>query len=269
MVDGSDRDDTHALLLTDLIGNLQLPVQYQKAQVKGAASQRNEGMALALHPYILFMDDDILLEPHCLERLWNCLNSNEKTGGANAMVTNQQYQPPGKVTRFMYRLLSGQHLPTYAGKCIGPAWNLLPEDRADLPECNQVEWLNTTCTLYRKAALPTPVFHSIFTGYSLMEDLSLSLQVGKSWLLYNARTARIFHDSQPGSHKNNIREMARMELVNRHYIMTSLLNRTGLVNHAKLVVFQLFGILTSSQRFSSAVWLGKLDGIKAIANNKQ
>ncbi len=55
-----------------------------------------------------------------------------------------------------------------------------------------VEWLNTTCTLYRREALPDPPFLSHFTGYSLMEDLALSLTVGKRWKLANARGLRIF-----------------------------------------------------------------------------
>ena len=43
------------------------------------------------------------------------------------------------------------------------------------PEVASVEWLNTTCTIYRGEALPSPPFCNQFTGYSLMEDLALSL----------------------------------------------------------------------------------------------
>src|SRR4029077_19457523 len=108
---------------------------------------------------------------------------------------------PGRVSRLVFRLMGERREASYAGKGLGPAGNLLPENRDDLPEMVPVQWLNTTCTMYRREALPEPPFPTNFTGYSLMEDLALSLQVGKSWRLMNARTARVFHDSQPGDHK--------------------------------------------------------------------
>lgn len=78
-----------------------------------------------------------------------------------------------------------------------------------------------------------------------MEDVTLSLMVGKQWQLANARTAKIFHDSQPGDHKNNPATVAKMELVNRHYVMTQILERRSLTDHLKLVVLQLFEIAAS------------------------
>ena len=176
--------------------------------------------------------------------MWKSIVSKSDIGGVSAMITNQQYHSPGKASRLMYQLMCGKRLTSYAGKCIGPAWNLLPEDNEHLPELVQVEWLNTTCTLYRKEALPTPAFPNHFKGYSLMEDLTLSLTVGKRWKLYNARTARIYHDSQPGTHKNNIYATAKMELINRYYVMTNVLGRKSFSDHLKLIAFQIFGVIT-------------------------
>src|SRR4030081_113783 len=116
--------------------------------------------------------------------------------------------------------MSGKREVSYPGSVLGPAVNLLPEDREDLPEVVPVEWLNTTCTLYRREALPDPPFHDHFNGYSLMEDLTLSLTVGRRWKLANARTARIYHDSQPGTHKSDPALLAEMQLINRHFVMT-------------------------------------------------
>ena len=112
------------------------------------------------------------------------------------MIVNQKYHPPGVISRAVFTLLNGHRALNFAGRVLGPAVNLLPEDRDDLPEVVPVEWLNTTCTLYRREVLPSPPFDAVFRGYSMMEDLTLSLRVGKGWRLANARTARIFHDSQ-------------------------------------------------------------------------
>lgn len=260
VVDASDNDETYLLCKQNY------PIiQWIKAKIKGAATQRNEGIDLVQTEFVFFMDDDIVFEEGCIEKLWAAINNTNDTGGINAMITNQQYHAPGSLTKFMYRLMHGKKLHSYAGMCIGPAWNLLPEDSDHLPAIQPVEWLNTTCTMYRKAALPIPAFSTHFTGYSLMEDVCLSLEVAKKWKLLNARTARIFHDSQPGTHKKNDFELAKMELVNRYYVMSKILGRTGFKNYIKLLLFQLFGIMTSANKFKIKVWLGKLAAVLTIA----
>lgn len=224
---------------------LKSTIKYIALNTRGAAIQRIHGIKHAKQLFILFLDDDIVLYQDCLKKLWLAINTSNKIGGVNAMIVNQHYTSPGLITRQMLKLLSNRTFDTYAGKCIGPAWNLLPADNSQLPSIVKVEWLNTTCTLYRRDALPFPVFDPHFIGYSLMEDLALSLKVGKSWALYNVREARIFHDSQPGSHKNRIFELSRMEIVNRYYIMTNILNSQKFIDVIKFILFQIFQILST------------------------
>jgi hypothetical protein len=194
-------------------------------------------------------------------------------GGVNAMITNQKYSPPGRVSRALFEFLDGTKRESYAGKCIGPALNLLPEDREELPEIVPVEWLNTTCVLYKKSAVPNPLFPDHFTGYSLMEDVTLSLTVGKKWQLANARTARIYHDSQPGDHKNNERVLSQMDLVNRHFVMTKILGRCSFQDYFKLMVLQLFAIAAlfgknGNLKHLPAVVQGKILGTLEIFRNR-
>lgn len=268
IVDASDNNFTKQLLATS-IKNLNSQIIYQKATIAGAAAQRNQAFGLASQPYILFMDDDILLEEDCIKKLWDAIEADSTIGGVNAMITNQRYQKPGRVSEMLLRVLHGKKEESYAGMCIGPALNLLPEDNDALPEIVKVEWLNIGCTLYRKEALPTPMFSDNFYGYSLMEDVTLSLTVGKNWKLYNARTARIFHDSQPGSHKQNVALLAKMELVNRHFVMTKILGRNSFKDYIKLIILQLFGLATALASFKSIIifpklLLGKFLGILSI-----
>jgi hypothetical protein len=77
-----------------------------------------------------------------------------------------------------------------------------------------------------------------------MEDLALSLIVGKSGELYNVRTAQIYHDSQPGLHKNKIVEVSRMELVNRYYIMKNIMNKNDTIHIFQLFIFEIFQTLS-------------------------
>jgi glycosyltransferase involved in cell wall biosynthesis len=265
IVDASEDSSTRAVC-EETVPGLYSVVSWCRADVAGAATQRNQGVRASSQSVTGFMDDDILLEPLCFARLWSALESDPHLGGVNAMITNQRYQTPGRISRFVFRLMAGRAERSYAGRVLGPAVNLLPEDDADLPEIVPVEWLNTTCTLYRREALPDPPFPDHFTGYSLMEDLTLSLTVGKRWRLANARTARVYHDSQPGTHKSDPALLAEMQLINRHFVMTRILGRDRFSDYLKLVLFELFSMASSLQSRSgrATVALGLWGRVEAL-----
>ena len=235
---------------------------WRRAEQLGAAIQRNQGVTAASQPFILFFDDDVIFEADCLARLWSAIYADPRLGGVNAMITNQKYLPPGRVSRTLFTMLHGRNELTFAGRMIGPAVNLLPEDRDDLPEVVPTDWLNSTCTLYRREALPTPPFDLIFTGYSMMEDVALSVRVGNTWRIANARTARIFHDSQPGAHKADVSSLAEMELVNRHYVMSKLLGRNRWSDYISLFTWEVFSLLTTlAARDRRRSFLPQLQGV--------
>jgi glycosyltransferase involved in cell wall biosynthesis len=247
VVDASDDNTTKAIVgkFAEQIGPSAM-VRHMRADVVGAAAQRNQGVSVSTQNAIWFFDDDVVFEPHCVEHLWNALQSDPQLGGVNALITNQNYGKPGAVSRLVFGLLNGKSETTYAGRVIGPAINLLPEDRDDLTEVAPVEWLNTTCTMYRREALPDPPFPAQFTGYSLMEDLALSLEVGKRWKLANVRTARIVHDSQPAEYKSDDISRSHMELFNRHFIMTQIMDKRGFSDYARLALWELFSLVSSA-----------------------
>jgi glycosyltransferase involved in cell wall biosynthesis len=269
LVDASEDSATRSMCLERPVSGLGTEVIWLAAASVGAASQRNQGMLACGHPIVGFFDDDILFRPDCIARLWGALQSDPTLGGVSAMIENQRYQPPGPTSRFMFQLMAGRPEMSYAGRVLGPAVNLLPEDREDLPEVVRVEWLNTTCAMYRRESLPDPPFPGHFTGYSMMEDLTLSLTIGKRWKLANARTARIFHDSQLGPHKSDVAALAEMELVNRHYVMTRVLSRSRWIDYLRLAIWELFQIVvpaTTRQGLSSLhrVLIGKARGLRRL-----
>lgn len=256
LVDASEDRTTRSLCVERPVPGLASEVVWRCAQIRGAASQRNQGVRECQHSAIGFFDDDILFQPDCVARLWRALQSDAGLGGVNAMITNQRYQQPGRVSEFVFRIMAGRREVSYAGRVLGPAVNLLPEDRDNLPDIVPTDWLNTTCTLYRREALPQPPFAENFTGYSVMEDLALSLTVGSQWKLANVRTARIYHDSQPGEHKDDVGALSRMELVNRHHVMTKVMERRRSRDYARLTLWELFQLATCAlqERGGARFW---------------
>ena len=276
LIDAS-RDDASRKVANDFAQALDArgcKIRWQSAVIAGAAPQRNQGMKLVTQPVIAFFDDDIVLEQNCLASLHGALMSDARIGGVNAMITNQRYFPPGWVSRLIFRLMRGRPQTSYAGCLLGPAVNLLPEDRDDLPEIVPVEWLNTTCTLYRREALPDPPFSEFFSGYSVMEDVALSARVARDWKLANVRTARIFHDSQPGAHKDNVTALSKMELINRHYVMTHVLEQRGVPDYARLALWESFqlSVCAVQKHCGRAFWQmlqGKLLGLGQIIKGQR
>ncbi len=238
-------DETTKRICEQGVPGLLSPIRWVAAETRGAASQRNQGVKIAAHPLIWFFDDDVLFERECMRRLWTALLDDPKLGGGNAMIVNQTYKRPGTASRAIFTVLHGQREKTFAGKVIGPAVNLLPEDDEELPATVPVEWLNTTCTMYRREALPDPPFDSFFEGYSLMEDLALSLTVAKrGWKLANVRGARIIHNSQPGAHKDDTVKRSAMELRNRLFVMEEVLGQTEAADYLGLLLWESFGLVS-------------------------
>lgn len=268
VVDASDEEKS-ADVCRNPPADLATSINYQRAAERGAAPQRNQAIAHATQSVVWFMDDDILFEPDCVARLYSALFSDPKIGGANATIVNQCYHHPGRTSRLLYRIFSHDGATNWAGRLIGPVVNFLPQDDASLPEVVPVDWLNTTCTMYRRDALPDNVFPAHFQGYSLMEDVALSLTVGRNWRLVNARTARIEHRSQPGDHKADPAIIAEMQLVNRHFVMTNVLGHRRIRDYAGLLAFEALSMLGQLRSPTARTSLlpslrGRLRGLRKI-----
>ena len=92
--------------------------------------------------------------------------------------------------------------------------------------------------------------------------------MAKRWKLANIRSARIFHDSQPGAHKADRSALVEMEMVNRHYIMTHIA-KSGVADYLKLAVWHVFqlAVCAAQNRFGRPFWQmlrGNFLGIRAI-----
>jgi|SRR5579863_5852087 len=216
-------------------------VRFQIASEKGAAAQRNQAFALSTEPIIMFLDDDVDLDVDCVLELHRALTTDPKAGGVTASITNQTYRKPRLLSRHVYSFLGFPFTGTLAGLCRGPAINFLPAPPSTSSiSCSNVEWLNTTCTLYRRESLPNPLFPPIFTGYSLMEDLALSLIVAKNWRLLVAHTAHIFHDSTPAAYKSNMKIRETMEVENRYFVMTQIMGSINWLSKFRFIAFEFF-----------------------------
>jgi glycosyltransferase involved in cell wall biosynthesis len=235
---------------------------------RGAAVQRNQAVAAATQPFVLFADDDIDLEPGCLTTLWDTVQADPKLGACGAVITNQDYHPPGRAMRRAYALLGCPDTASLAGRCCGPALNFLPATSA--PESQpSADWLNLCCTLVRRASLPEPPLLEFFHGYSLMEDAALTLEIAKRWRLAAPPAARVFHDVRPAAYKDRAFTREKMELINRWFVMRRIMGRDSFAWDLRMAAFQA-GMLALSLRTAAgwrrlpAALAGKISGFASV-----
>lgn len=108
LVDASDDEATQSMCADGRIPGLASAIAWHAAEVARAASQRNQGVRTCSQSAVGFMDDDILLDPMCIGRLWDALQADPALGGVNAMITNCRYEKPGNISRVVFQLMAGR-----------------------------------------------------------------------------------------------------------------------------------------------------------------
>lgn len=249
-----------------------VPVKILRTPKRGAAAKRNLGVANSKELLILFVDDDIELNPESLNEMEKCLYAGKKIGGVGAYIENQPLGKPGLYSRTVWRIFSGKKINNYAGKCIGPLINIWPCRNPMGLEIQKTEWLSIACVLYRKEAIPDPPFQPFFTGYSFMEDVALSIKVAEKWEIGMCRDALVSHHSKPAIYRKSHFELHRMRILNRYLIMTKV-KREKPSKAALLISFyesvmvpsHLFGIIKGRNPlpilWANVLGLGKIWGL--------
>ena len=222
------------------------------ATQRGAAAQRNQGVALATGDLIGFCDDDIDFEPNCVFLLREHFADHPEYGGVSATITNQSPRGFGRATRAVLWCLAGKRGLIPDGRLIGPALNFLPRLLDQRHEAWNVDWLNLGCTLYQKKFLPMPPFDAAFVGYSMLEDVTLSFRVGRKAKLAVLPQARVFHDSQPSSFKSNLSALAKMGVRNRFYVATRVIGRPASTTLFQLALWQSFCAVAGLRKINAS-----------------
>ena len=196
-----------------------VPVKILHTKERGAAAKRNLGVRESSGEAILFVDDDVEFRPCTVAALEETLRSDSRIGGVGSFIENQGFREPGLYSRAVYRLAGGRGIRDFSGRCFGPLINIYPRTWIGAEAFRESDWLNSTCTLYRREALPAPAFEPGFSGYSFMEDLALSRKIRKKWKIGMARDARVVHHTRSAPYKDNIGQLQQMGLENKHHIL--------------------------------------------------
>jgi glycosyltransferase involved in cell wall biosynthesis len=217
---------------------------YVRCKNKGAAVQRNEGVAKAKGKWIVFLDDDVLLESQFLFEINQSILRNPLAKGVCGSITNQYYSEPSSIFRFLLKMFGITDHTRLDGKVLGPALNFLPKKEGHDEE--PIQWMPTcVCAYDRELYLKLGGFPSQFVGYSYGEDLFLSLLIHQDHLLILNRNARLYHkDIGSTSHKNHYK-IALMQVNNRNYINKVILKKNKFIFNMQLVSWNLASVFAT------------------------
>jgi GT2 family glycosyltransferase len=202
----------------------QIKITYLGCLEKGAATQRNEGVGKAEGEWVVFLDDDVIVNPGFLQEIKIAIEKYPDAGGISGRIENQFFEESGFFRKIMLKAMSSISPENLAGKVIGPALNFLPRPLGKIFE--EVEWMpSCVCAYSKKVFLEAGGFPPWFKDYSFCEDLFLSMKVRKKYKLILNRNAVLFHNDQGGKSHTSWRRLALMQMSNRLYIIKHVMEK--------------------------------------------
>jgi GT2 family glycosyltransferase len=160
-----------------------LDVRYFHHQEKNCAQQRNFAVARAKHNNLLFIDDDVEVDPHWAEELFHPIWADPRVGATMGKVINQPLAQPTLFWRLYRIVLHGRVKGFEPGRLVGAALPNGFPTTADKPiPC---EWIGGGDSALRREAFESVGgFASFFTGSSPGEDLDLGYRLSRNWKVY-------------------------------------------------------------------------------------
>ena len=161
---------------------------------RGQVAQRAFGFQLARYEFVLQLDDDLLVDTHCVEKLVNTLIAHgARAAAAPALLQADTglscYHEPGNRTllRIYYWIVNGIRgyepgIITKAGTCIGVDPALIQKDIIE------VEWVPGGCVMHHRNNLIFDNYYP-FDGKAYCEDLFHSYYLSQKGLKLFVSTA--------------------------------------------------------------------------------
>jgi GT2 family glycosyltransferase len=197
---------------------LGLHIKREVVDPPNAVRQREAAIKVATGEFLLFLDDDVVLEPECVANMIGLLKSNSDVVGVAADFNNQPWPQPTRVWQlylhYILRLREGE----WQGKVVGPllrfGYNPVPAHPVPM------QWLGTCNSLVRHSAYSQAGGFSKFFLHrcTINEDVDLSLKLSRIGRILFCPGARMAHHHAPAGRVTTMLA-AEDDLFNRFYIL--------------------------------------------------
>ena len=228
-----------------------------------AVRQRMAAIEIARGEHLLLLDDDVVLEPDCVEQMATVLEANDDVVAVTADFSNQTWPDPTRIWQFYLRNILKLQRVQWQGRVVGPllrfGFNPLPAN----PE--SMDWLGSGSSLVRRAAfLSVGGFSDFFLHRcTINEDVDLGLKLRRIGRILFCPRARMAHHHAPGGRVTKFLA-AEDDLFNRYFILRRTMGQHFLRAFGLVVLY--FGVETLSQflgcvrRLNFRGFVGELGG---------
>jgi len=194
-------------------------------QKQGQVAQRSAGFRRADTPYVLQMDDDIELQPRCIEYLLEAMEKGGQKTACGPLWLWKTTKVPCHKNLINSRLFSlswtiWKNLKIIPGHITLFGTNPFVEIRNQKLTTLETEWLPGGCVLHRKTNLYKKNFYP-FSGKAYSEDVMHSIYLRKNGIRLVVQTKAVAYIHQ--EHVNNnlfiqIKEILKQSAARRHVL---------------------------------------------------
>ena len=209
-----------------------------------AVRQRMAAIDIAQGDNLLLLDDDVVLEPQCVQRMIAVLEANDDVVAVTADFSNQTWPDPTRIWQSYLRHVLKLDRDQWQGRVVGPllrfGFNPVPS------EPRPMEWLGSGSSLVRRSAfLSVGGFSDFFLHRcTINEDVDLGLKLRRVGRIMFCPDARMAHHHAPSGRVTKFLA-AEDDLFNRYFILRRTLGDHFLRAFGLVVLY--FGVETLSQ----------------------
>ena len=243
-----------------------LHVRYFHYHERNCAQQRNFAIDRATHDYLLLIDDDVEVDPHWAEELFQPICDDPSVGATIGNVVNQPMATPTFFWRIYRMVMHGRVRGFEPGRLIGAALpNGFPMTADTLIPC---EWIRGGASALRREAFESVGgFASFFTGSSPGEDLDLGYRLSRKWKVLYVPSAKCIHHQAPAGREESDRHQY-LSMRSRFGILTITMGKSRYAALAHVGLWALVQFLSelASLRYGvlrpdlPRAWSGRLRG---------
>lgn len=183
-----------------------------------AVRQRTAAIESARGDLLLFLDDDVVLEPDCIAQMLSLLETSNDIVAVTADFNNQTWPAPTRLWQLYLRHVLKLNYSAWQGRVVGPllrfGYNPVPSKPC------AIEWLGTGNSLVRRSAFIAAGGFSDFFLHrcTINEDVDLGLKLRRVGKIMFCPAARMAHHHAP-SGRVTMFMAAEDDLFNRFYIL--------------------------------------------------
>jgi len=218
VADGSDEDGIAKLLAEPGWMKHGLRIHHLRVNPPNAVRQRKAAIAASTGEFLFMLDDDIVLDPVCLEQMTRLLQQQPGLSAVTADFSNQTWSRPTTLWRWYMRWVHGIREGEWQGRVIGPLLRFGYSPSPDRPM--PMQWLGAGNSLIRRSAYEAAGGFSDFFLHrcTINEDVDLGLKLARVGGIMLHPGARMAHHHAPGG-RVSVRAAAEDDIFNRYMVL--------------------------------------------------